>query len=239
MFKQVKSNKVFQDIVEQIQNAIVNNSFKPGDKLPGEQNLKKMFNTSRSTLREALRVLEQKGLIEIKTGVSGGVIVKQIDTDPIIENLALLIKSGSISLKHLSEFRIRLEGSIAELAAKRADKNDLKNMTDLLKEAKISLQKEDFNSFLKIDEAMHTILGEISKNPVFQFIQKSIHDNIHSYYDEYLPMDKAIAKENYDDFKIIIKAIENKDSKKAADQIMDHVHRFSLRMQQKLDIYQR
>ncbi|MCK5313263.1 MAG: FadR family transcriptional regulator [Desulfobacteraceae bacterium] len=231
MFKQAKQNMVFQDIVEQIQKAILNNTFEPGHKLPSERELKDMFNTSRNTLREALRVLEQKGLIEIRPGVSGGAIVKQIDTDPIIESLALLIKSGSISLEHLAEFRIKLEGSLVELAAKRAEESDVQIMKDLLKEAEVCIKKLDWNGFLIIDKKMHTMLGKITRNPVFQFIQKTIHDNIHNYYDEYLPMNKEIARENYNDFHIIIKAIENKDSKKASKQIMDHVHRFNLRMQ--------
>ncbi|MCD4743508.1 MAG: FadR family transcriptional regulator [Desulfobacteraceae bacterium] len=233
MFKQVKQNRVFQDIVEQIQNAIFNNTLKPGNKLPPERELKEMFNTSRSTLREALRVLEQKGLIEIRSGVSGGVIVKKIDADPMIESLALLVKSGSISLEHLSEFRIKLEGNLVELAAQRADNDDIQAMKDLLKQAKPFIKKQDWDGFLIIDKEMHTLLGKISGNSVFQFIQKTIHDNIHNYYDEYLPMNKETATENYNDFQIIIKAIENKESKKASEQIMDHVHRFSLRMQHK------
>ena len=233
MFKQAKHNKVFQDIVEQIQKAILNNTFEPGHKLPAERELKEMFNTSRSTLREALRVLEQKGLIEIRPGVSGGAIVKKIDTDPIIESLALLIKSGSISLEHLAEFRIKLEGNLVELAAQRACNDDIQAMKDLLKEAKPFIENQNWDGFLKIDKKMHTLLGKISGNPVFQFIQKTIHDNIHNYYDQYLPMNKETAKENYNDFAVIIKAIENKDSKKASKQIMDHVHRFNLRMQHK------
>ncbi|MCK5541619.1 MAG: FadR family transcriptional regulator [Desulfobacterales bacterium] len=236
MFKQAKQSRVFQDIVEQIQAAILNNTFEPGNKLPCERELKEMFNTSRSTLREALRVLEQKGLIDIKPGVSGGAIVKKIDTNPITENLALLIKSGSISLKHLSEFRIKIEANIVELATKRAGKDDIKSMKALLKQAKKLLLNEDFDGFLQIDRKMHTLLGKISGNPVFQFIQKTIHDNIHNYYAEYLPMNKEIAQENYTDFDVIIEAIENKDSKKACEQIMDHVHRFNLRMQQKQNI---
>jgi len=233
MFKKAKHNKVFQDIVDQIQTSILNKTFEPGNKLPSERELKEMFNTSRSTLREALRVLEQKGLIEIKPGVSGGAIVKQIDTDPITESLALLIKSGSISLEHLAEFRIKIEGSIVELAADRADDNDIIIMKSLLKESEAFVEKDDWDGVLAIDKKMHTMLGKISRNPVFQFIQKTIHANIHNYYDEYLPMNKEVAEDNNNDFAIIIKAIENRDSQKASAQIKDHVHRFNLRMQHK------
>ncbi len=136
-------------------------------------------------------------------------------------------------MAHLSEFRIKLEGNLVELAAKRAEYDDIHVMKDLLKEAEVCIDNMDWNGFLAVDKSMHTMLGKITRNPVFQFIQKTIHDNIHNYYDEYLPMDKEIAQENYNDFKIIIKALENKASKEASEQIKDHVHRFNLRMQHK------
>ena len=67
MFIKAKQSRVFQDVVEQIQNAIISGKLEPGSKLPAERELKDMFNTSRGTLREALRVLEQKGLIGTQT----------------------------------------------------------------------------------------------------------------------------------------------------------------------------
>ena len=61
MFQAAKQTKVFQDVVMQIQEAILDGRLKTGDTLPSERQLKGMFNISRGTLREALRVLEQKG----------------------------------------------------------------------------------------------------------------------------------------------------------------------------------
>ena len=99
MFKKAKQNRVFQDVVEQIQDAIIKGKLKPGARLPAERELKDLFNTSRGTLREALRVLEQKGLIEIKLGVSGGAIVKRIDAEPIVESLLNIYQNLELKSK--------------------------------------------------------------------------------------------------------------------------------------------
>ena len=233
MFKKAKQNRVFQDVVEQIQDVIINGKLEPGAKLPPERELKDIFNTSRGTLREAFRVLEQKGLIEIKLGVSGGAIVKHIDAEPIVESLALLIRSGGISIVHLAEFRIKIEGSIAELAALRATKKDITKLEKLFNQAKTYYENNDWENFLKTDEKMHTYIGTMTRNPVFQFVQKSIHDNIHRYYAEYLPMNKKRSLENLTDFEKIIDAMKVNDAKTASTIIMDHVKRFSDKMQAK------
>ncbi len=233
MFKKAKQSRVFQDVVEQIQDAILSGKLEPGSKLPPERELKDMFNTSRGTLREALRVLEQKGLIEIKLGVSGGAIIKQIDSDPIAQSLALLIRSGEVSLEHISEFRIKVEGSLVELATNRATKKDIKELEKLYNKGEDFYKKEDWENFLKTDEKMHTHIGIMTQNPVFQFIQKSIHDNIHQYYAEFLPMNKKRTLENLTDFKKIIEAMKANDAKAASSVIMDHVRRFNDKMQEK------
>ncbi|HSL60411.1 MAG TPA: FadR/GntR family transcriptional regulator [Desulfotignum sp.] len=230
MFKRAKQNRVFQDVVDQIQEAIVSGKLAPGTRLPAERDLKEMFNTSRGTLREALRVLEQKGLIEIKLGVAGGAIVKRMDGDPLMESLALLIQSGEVSLEHLSEFRIKIEGSLVALATERATAEDIIELERLQDSARHCFEIQDWENFLKTDEAMHTYLGTMSRNPVFQFVQKSIHDNIHRYYQDYLPMNPERTLENLNDFEKIIAAMKAKDGAAASAIITDHVQRFHDKM---------
>ncbi|HCY85882.1 MAG TPA: FadR family transcriptional regulator [Desulfobacteraceae bacterium] len=235
MFKKAKQSRVFQDVVEQIQDAILSGKLEPGTKLPAERELKDMFNTSRGTLREALRVLEQKGLIEIKLGVAGGAIVKQIDAEPIMQSLALLIRSGDVSLDHLAEFRIKIEGAIVELAALRATEEDIAHMEELYTEAKAHFEAGDWENFLLTDETMHTYLGTMSGNPVFQFLQQSIHDNIHNYYDYYLPMNREWTQENLNDLEKIIAAIKAREADTASLLIQDHVNRFNQKMTKRTD----
>ncbi len=230
IFKKAKQSRVFQDVVEQIEDAILSGLLEPGTRLPAERDLKEMFNTSRGTLREALRVLEQKGLIRIKLGVAGGAYVKQIDAEPVMQSLALLIRSGKVSPDHLAEFRIKIEGAIVELAAQRATAKDIEVMEDLYDQGRRHYEAGDWDLFLKTDEAMHAYIGTMSGNPVFQLLQQSIHTNIHEYYGYYLPMNQESTLENLEDFQKIIAALKAGDGRRAADLIMDHVGRFNKKM---------
>jgi DNA-binding FadR family transcriptional regulator len=93
MFRKTTQNRIYHDLVMQIQDAIMTGKLKPGDKLPAQRDLVQEFQTSRASLREALRVLEQKGLIEIKLGVNGGAVIKKIGTEQIAEHFFLLMQN--------------------------------------------------------------------------------------------------------------------------------------------------
>jgi DNA-binding FadR family transcriptional regulator len=134
-------------------------------------------------------------------------------------------------LEHLAEFRIKIEGSIAELAALRATHDDILKMEQLFEQAKTCFENQDWEKFLKIDEAMHIYIGAMSQNPVCQFVQKCIHENIHPYYQDYLPMNHERTLENLNDFRQIIDALKINDSKAASHIIMDHVERFYKKME--------
>jgi DNA-binding FadR family transcriptional regulator len=142
MFKAAKQNRIFQDVVEQIQETILSGKLKPGEMLPSERELKAMLQVSRGTLREALRVLEQKGLIEIKLGVGGGAVVQDVSYDQMNESLALLIRYQKVSLRHLSEFRLGVEGRVSALAAARATPADIIRLKSMLEQARQLSKKE-------------------------------------------------------------------------------------------------
>ena len=181
MFQTAKQTKVFQDVVAQIQEAILDGRLKTGDTLPSERQLKDMFNISRGTLREALRVLEQKGLIEIKLGVGGGSVVKDVNEDQVSESLALLIRSQKVSLNHLAEFREDVEGIIAAHAAKRCTEADISQLRELLKKARKCLDQgtSQRDAFIEIDKQIHMTLAAVSQNPIYISVLHSVHENIH------------------------------------------------------------
>jgi len=213
-FKKMKKIKSYQNVVDQIQSAICNGSLKDGDRLPSEMKLTKMFDTSRGTIREALRVLEQKGLISIKTGVKGGPIVKEANTRPMSESIALLIRHQKVSLHHLAQFRKIMEGHIAAQTALMAGKNEINQLKAILKEAKMHIKTKPsgWEEFHKMDATFHMVLAKIAKNPLIEANLQSIHDNIQIYFNQYLPFSDALLMDNYEDLCKIVEAVENKNS---------------------------
>ncbi len=231
-FRAARQNRIFQDIVEQIQEAILGGEYQPGDVLPPERDLKETFQTSRGTLREALRVLEQKGLIEIRLGVRGGAFVKGAITKPMTDSLGLMLQYRKISLSHLNEFRADVEGFATALAAERADEKAIGKLDELLTQAAEEMKKgkEGWLDFLEIDKQFHKELAKISGNPIYIFMHNVIHSNIQSYYDEFLPLDEDIIKENYRDLSEIVSAIKHKDADQARSLVQSHVRRFNEHM---------
>jgi DNA-binding FadR family transcriptional regulator len=216
-------------VVVQIQNAIIDGSLKAGDMLPSEMKLKDMFETSRGTIREALRVLEQKGLIDIKTGVGGGAVVKAVDTQKIGESLDLLIQYQKVSYDHLAEFREGVEGIVAALAAKRARKREIKRLKSLLVEAWNLLKEEspDNEAFVRIDMKLHVALAEIARNPVYLANLHVVHEKILGSHERFSLRGKQVLTKNYQDLCDIVQAVENGEAEKARVLAQRHVHRFN------------
>lgn len=235
LFRKAKQSRIFQDVVDQIQAAILDGEIKPGDKLPSERELGEMLGTSRGTLREALRVLEQKGLIEIRLGVGGGAIVKDPGGKQITESLAMLIRSRKVSLRHLAEFREDVEGTVVGMAAERATDEDIRHLQELISSAKTFWEAgaTQWPDFVRVDEKIHMFMARIAGNPVYEFILKTVHDNIHIYYDRFLPCGTNELNENYEDLCKLVSAVADRNPERAIETARAHVRQFNRYMENK------
>ena len=229
LFRAAKQNRIFQDVVEQIQEAIIQGHLKVGDRLPAERELKEMLQTSRSTLREALRVLEQKGLIEIKLGMGGGPVVKAVSPDLVTESLDLLIRSHQVSLRHIAEFRERVEEDVVTLATERMSASDRDELQRLLDAARQCVKRggDAVPDFLTADKNLHLFFARTTGNPIYISILKTIHENIRRYYDEFLLMEEPVMQENMQDLEDLAAAMINGEAQQAGDIARSHVRRFN------------
>lgn len=229
MFRAAKQNRIFQDVVDQIEEAIIDGKLQPGDTLPSERDLKALFQTSRGTLREALRVLEQKGLIEIKLGVGGGSVVKAAPLEQVCDSLDLLVRFQQISLQHLAEFREGLEGLVAATAARRAAPRDIAELEKLVEKARLYVARgvSQWRRFVEIDKQIHQALAQATGNPMYIVVNQMIHDNIQRYYERFLPWTEAMLQENFEDLRDIVALIKAGEENRASTLARRHVQRFS------------
>jgi GntR family transcriptional regulator, transcriptional repressor for pyruvate dehydrogenase complex len=234
MFRAAKQSRIFQDVVDQIEEVILSGQLNAGDTLPSERDLKDMFQTSRGTLREALRVLEQKGLIEIKLGVGGGAVVKASPLEQVCDGLDLLVRFQKISLQQLAEFREGVESTVADIAARRAGPEDVARLEDLLQKARHHAQRgvAHWREFVEIDKQIHQALAQITDNPMYIVVNQMVHNNIQRYYEKFLPWNGAMLEENYQDLNEIIKNVKAGRADLARRMAHKHVRRFSEYMEQ-------
>jgi GntR family transcriptional regulator, transcriptional repressor for pyruvate dehydrogenase complex len=181
LFTEVKRPRSSDDIVTQIQDAIIERRLKSGDRLPNERDLCGVFGVSRPTLREGLRTLEVLGVIEIRPGAAGGIFVSEPQGDHLGAALGALLRFRHATVTDLAEFRVSFEGETARWAARRADDGDVTRLTELADQF-TELAKDTelpWRVLVEIDLAFHEALAEASKNAVRVGIMLGIHRALH------------------------------------------------------------
>jgi len=128
MFGVVRAPRVYEHIVAQIERAIYEGRLAHGDKLPPERQLVREFAASRVAVREALRALEHRGLVEVRQGSAGGYFIREVDDTPVVRDLSTLFRLGRVSLAQLAEARALIEPESARLAASRITDHELKTL---------------------------------------------------------------------------------------------------------------
>ncbi len=225
---------MFQEIVEQVEQAILSGELGPGDMLPPEMQMKEMFQTSRSTVREALRVLEAKGLIEIRQGVGGGAVVKSIELDKLTDSLLLFMRSNHLSFDVVADFREVVEGAASARAARNAGPEDIRKLEAILERSRKVLENcpEDWTNHYKYDEELHVAVAEIAGNPLFTAVLHSLHFNILDADDCFAPKAPHLLWENYESLSRIVRAIEKKDAIGADLAAREHIREFNNHMKE-------
>src|SRR2546425_12225677 len=129
VYKTVRTSRLYEQIVQQIEESILKGALKPGNELPAERELAQRFEVSRTGVREAVKALREKGLVEAFTG--RGTFITDGTSQAIRQSLDLMVKIGQPDgSTHLAEVRAILEPEIAALAATRVEEQQLATMRE-------------------------------------------------------------------------------------------------------------
>jgi DNA-binding FadR family transcriptional regulator len=235
MFTKIRQVRAFESIIEQVENAILNGRLAVGDRLPPERDLQGMLDVSRNTLRESLRVLEQKGLIEVRKGNRGGIFVKEINADSMAESLGLFVQSQRITMEQISEFRQDLEGLVTRRAAHQADPQRMGDLDQLLEKAEDLARRgpSQWDAFMQADREIHLALARLAGNPLHHFFLETVHTNFHRYHiHAYLPRDEETIQITLRELKAIVRAVSRGEAERAEALAREHVRRATESMKQ-------
>lgn len=173
MYSPIQSNKVFEQIAEQIEKRILSGELRRGDRLPTERELSEQFHASRTAVREAMKTLAQKGLVDMRPG--RGTIVIDGTSQAMRDSLGLMMKVGQAgSSDSLVELREIIEPEIAALAAARAMDEQIAAMREAVKVMDINLQEA--NAYIAADNDFHRALATGTQNVLILALVDSIVD---------------------------------------------------------------
>jgi len=171
VYKLVRTARLYEQIIQQIEESVLKGALKPGDQLPAERELAQRFGVSRTAVREAVKALREKGLVEAYSG--RGTFITDGTSQAVRQSLDLMAKigqpEGSI---HLAEVRAILEPEIAALAALRAQEPDLITMREAV--AVMDRARRDPDAYIEADLDFHLALAEGASNPLILSLIDSI-----------------------------------------------------------------
>ena len=172
MFKPIKHTKVSDEIMNQMKNLISEGRLKPGDQLPPERELIKLFGVSRPPLREALKSLVAMGFLEVNPAKR--TFVKSVISERVQDPLSLLIKTDTQKIFDLIEVRKAMEAWSAFHAAERATEEDIKQLESIIKGMREAFEKG--RSWEKDDADFHLAIAQATHNTIQTHIMSTIYD---------------------------------------------------------------
>lgn len=172
-FQAVEQRRTFEQILLQVEEAIIDGRLKPGDRLPAERDLAQTFGVSRASVREALRVLEMFGVINARrgTGPDAGSIVAGSAQNGLESALRLHVGLLRIPTKDMVEVRAVLEQQAAQKAAERADDKMTSHLHEIVDGMRAATVISDFN---ELDTEFHVELARVSGNALLPVLMEAL-----------------------------------------------------------------
>jgi GntR family transcriptional regulator, transcriptional repressor for pyruvate dehydrogenase complex len=219
MYKIVRSSRLYEQIVQQVEESIHKGAMKPGDQLPPERELAQQFGVSRTAVREAVKALREKGLVEAYPG--RGTFITDGTSYSMRQSLDRMLRVGQAEGSgFLAEVREILEPEIAGMAATRADAEDLVSMREQIRT--MDEARKDPDAFIEADLDFHLTLAEAAANPIILSLIDSIVGLLREQRMSIFQVEGGPERGQYH-HKKILEAIEHKDPAGAREAMKAHL----------------
>lgn len=217
--KNLKRRQLADEVIAELHALLASGRYKEGDRFPPEPELGEMLNVSRTTVREAVKVLAKTGHLEVQQGRGTFVAKPAPGKEPLEQRLS------RASLQEINEVRYFLDLGIARLAAERRTDEDLHIMRRLLEERIQAKERGDFKTCVERDIEFHKAMAEASKNrilvDIFTAFTDVLRDSIYHIKENDIALDY---QEILEDHKKLYAAVEAGDLDKAVSNAHSYLY---------------
>jgi GntR family transcriptional repressor for pyruvate dehydrogenase complex len=169
-----RRTRISEQIARRIKRQISAGKLPVGARVPAEREMARRFNTSRVSVREAYRSLEELGLLTIRRGADGGAFIAEPGHNAVQRSLSLVLKLGRMTHQELTEARLMIEPPVARLAARRADADDIERLRAILDRQEATLARK--GHFGPHSLQFHRMLAECARNLPLATLVNSLAD---------------------------------------------------------------
>ena len=219
MYSPVQSSRLYQQIVDQIETLILEGKLRPGDQLPSERELAEQFNVSRTAVREAVKALSEKGLVQIEIG--RGTFITQGVSKALRRSLGWIVQSGEGNpLADLVQVRSILEPEIAALAAEMANDQDIEHLEHAVSIMDTAL--DDADVYVEADLEFHLALATATQNRLIPTLIDPIVDLLREQRKGIFLVEGGAQRGQYH-HKCILEAVKKRESAAAREAMQAHL----------------
>ncbi|MFD7444437.1 FadR/GntR family transcriptional regulator [Streptomyces sp. NPDC059909] len=230
LFKAVSSNRVSQVIVEQIRHLMREERLQPGDRLPSERELCTQFGVSRVTVREALRILESSGLVEIRVGARGGAFVTAPSSRRVSEGLVDLLTLSPLTAAQVTEVRLVFELGIVPLVVERATEEDIAELREMCEAHAEALEQDKYT--MEASAAFHIRVAACAHNPAVEMLVQSFHGPLLMSLREAQTVEPNMGQHGSKEHHEFVEAIAARDVEAATATMRTHLERTASRLKE-------
>jgi len=218
-FRAVSHRRLTEEIADQIERMILNHELQIGDALPPERELAAQLQVSRNILREAISMLAQKGLLEVRPGT--GTYVARPSAEFLEDSISFLIRFSKTALYDLLEARLLIEVEIAGLAAELATEKDKELI--IRRFDQLEATSGDLDAYVEADIHFHTALARAAKNEIYHLLLSSIRGALRQNIRFFVKHNPAVLEEAHLYHQRIVQAIQKQCPEEARAAMRQHL----------------
>jgi GntR family transcriptional repressor for pyruvate dehydrogenase complex len=228
VFAPVSTGRLSEEIFDRIRAAIVDGRLRPGDRLPSERELTERFGVSRVSVRDALRILEASGLVEIRVGARGGAFVTVPGPGLVGEGLANMLFLSQVSALEVTEARVIFELGMLPLVCARATEEDIEALEEICERSQAEVDAGTYD--VELSAEFHRALAKAAHNRATELMAGTFYGPLLMSLQQAKAVAPEMGQRGVTEHVALVEAIRARDADAARDIMLEHLSRTATRL---------